>query len=165
MNRRDFLRNTVAASLLFQAGETPKAVHAAMPRHRANILIADVVNSNGRCYPRETVESIMRQINDPECKGRLGRLGVTKDFERRDVLTCGFVVKNARMDGDVLSADVIPLDTEKGMEFAAVLSCVDLAFRPAGFGEWDDDRNVINYKLFEINAVMRNEDSFKGLLK
>lgn len=139
------------------------------------ILKFDVKNLNDRIYPRETFEKALAEYNKKiEYKRALGTFNpqyglgefehpdLPSDFEIIKFKNVSHLIENIRLEGNLVIANIRVLNTECGNLLKEVLDGV--VFRPRSTGTIDSDGNVTIDKLISIDAIIKDTDSFKGLI-
>lgn len=160
MDRREFLVETIAGMVGFaglgdiaSAAEVNESLHGLIAR-------ADVVNSNGRLYPREVLEKAVQEFNrnHKHSMSMLGQLGMP-ETAKIQFSKASHLVKNLRMQGDYLVGDFKIINTPAGNQLLEMMKKPDsVAFRTQGMGTVkvnDDGVAVIqdDFKLITVNAV------------
>ena len=125
------------------------------------ILIADVVNGNGRMYSKECIE---RMASDLEGKQIFGTIGYQ---DAGDISKTAFMSKNFKVEDNKLKCDNIIMDTPCGNVLKTLLSGVregEMVFRPAMYGNVTKKDDIyVNEKvtLHSVAIINKEDDSFK----
>ena len=130
------------------------------------ILIANKKNSNDRYY---TIDSLKKMVSDynNELK-RVGEFyGSFKDsqdfYEYLDVplniKDIAFIVKELKVRGSSLVADIELLETPRGKELKRMIN--QISFRPVSWGFIKEDGAVEIERLVSINAIYKSTDSWR----
>lgn len=72
------------------------------------------------------------------------------------------VIRNIRIEGDLLLGDITILDTWKGTELTAIIESIpdSIVFRPRSTGTVNERRQVVNLNVITFDAINKSEDSF-----
>lgn len=165
MNRRTFLKKALIASLVpFLPNELKlhakqkEVVKVTDGYWKAQILRADVPNSNRRVYPRLVVEKAYQNYKTCGLRGQLG-MPQNVDFPI-SVDNISHVVEKLSLKDDYLIAEIQVLNTPKGKILNDLFenNPESIAFRTAGTGNVkarEDDCFVISdFILTGIHAVL-----------
>lgn len=102
-------------------------------------------NRNGRTYPVDVVQAALAKFTT---EPRVGYLGVNHAVAKIDP---AFIVRNARLVGDAVVADVELLATTAGTKLREMLDMeVPLAFRTCGTGKLDGANVVTEFELESV---------------
>lgn len=116
------------------------------------ILKADVPNANGRIYPRETVEEMVKQCaaNQNRIFGTIGM----PEGNGLNIAEISHTVNNLRIteSGDLIG-DVMVLSTPKGEVMKELLAHGTYDYRTAGIGKIDENGVVSDFRLISISMV------------
>ena len=133
------------------------------------ILIASSTpNLNNRVYSKEILQQITDYINEND-RRNYGMIGYKDPYDPLDdvktinLKEVSHLVRNPVITNNILSVEIEILETESGRLLKGMIDrCV---FRPSGIGNVDKDTGEItNYSFISINAVSKENDSFKNLL-
>ena len=108
---------------------------------------------NGNIYPKEVIEAALKNVKEPIFGG----------IERMEgILDISHQVKNLRIEGNTLVADVQVLATEKGQMLQEMLEKLgkDVSFTTCGVGqivEENGEKTIADFELQSINAVVGAE--------
>lgn len=123
------------------------------------VQLADTPNHNGRTYPKEVLERLVR-IHPGTLHGELNprqqRQGSRRPaaLSNIDVDNVSHEISNLRMEGHRLKADVRILPTPSGRDLMKVFDEGRIAMR--GFIEQDDNGIVRNLHLVSIDVVSKD---------
>lgn len=133
-------------------------------RIERTILKFDVKNLNDRIYPRETFEKALAEYNEKiKAKQSLGQcMGDVSHPDQIDMGKISHLVENIKLDGDIAIANIKILDSHMGNTLKDVLDSV--VFRPRSIGTVDSKGVVTISKLISFDAILKDNDSFKGLI-
>lgn len=113
------------------------------------ILQADVPNKNGRIYPTEMIEKMIREVGDRPIFGHVG----LPDGTSIDLVNVSHQVTGLRMENGNLVGTVKILDTPMGQYLKAILLAEARDYRMSGTGFVSVDGEVSDYTLISIDAV------------
>lgn len=132
---------------------------------KESILKSNIINLNGRIYTDECLEQIVTQFKQKVSEGipMFGEFGYPEETSFVTSLErVSHQVLNLEVEGDTLFAEIKILDTTKGDELKTLLDCV--VFRPRMIGRVLDDNTVRVESLISFDAILKETDSFKGIL-
>ena len=133
---------------------------------RQNLLKFGVENKNGRTYHPENTEPLLEGLNKrggDNCL--LGELGHGKS-NFTSLKNAGFNVNNVKIEGDILTGDVKPLDyPNKNSTLLIEMLKKDLiVFRPRGTGTINKDGTIENFTILSFDAISKDQDLYAGLI-
>jgi hypothetical protein len=128
---------------------------------KSTIIIADMPNKNNRIYPRSVLEKIVNDFDNES--DNLGQLGTPDDWNSTHIEEASHVVKNLRIEGNKLVADIQIMDTPAGKRLSNLIEGKD--FRPRGTGSLETKNGVHviqdDYKLISIDALSSEKAFWK----
>jgi len=115
-----------------------------------------VPNKNNTVYPRSILNKIVSDFNEKETQDLLGQLGMPDDG-RVHFSKVSHAVRELRMSGDKLVADIEIMDTPCGKQLVDLIESGMIAFRLQGVGS-THLKGIVKvvddgYKMISINAV------------
>jgi len=124
---------------------------------KVTILYIDKKNLNGNTFTREASEQMVE-----DCKGKPipGYIGMNLDNRGLDE-SSHLITDMEIVDNKIVGNVVIREDSLNGEKLKSMLESENIVFRTQGEAVVEDDGVVSNYKVASINAVNRDEDSFK----
>lgn len=119
------------------------------------VFMFDKPNTNNRIYPKDAAERIVDKINNGQMYGYVGFETVTPQF---DLTKVSHLVKNARIEGDYVIADIVALDTPQGQVLKQLINekpnC-GVNFAVAGIGKYKEDTHIIeDFECWYISATI-----------
>ena len=127
------------------------------------IVIANVVTGNDRCYRIDALEKMLSDYNTAFSK--YGHYFGGIDFPNNNILNINkiaFDVTSMFIEDDYLYGDIEILDNENGILLKSIIG--NTVFRTYSSGTVDPNNNVIVDSLSGIAAIEIYKDSFYGLI-
>jgi hypothetical protein len=126
------------------------------------VLMTDVVNGNGRIYPRDVV---LRAVNDFKEKLKKGEVlgtivaGPSISDEPPTLAEASHRVTRIDLSRDLVEVDVVALDTEPGKALAHLIKTGGIVFRTAGTGKVDEHGCIQDFVLESVFAMPKSKAS------
>jgi len=130
------------------------------------VLYANIKNLSGRVYSLDNLKSIISQSAlKIENKCFVGEMGHS-EFSGVSLSRVSHIIDKMWIDGDVLMAKITTSETENGLALASLINNLGgVVFRPKGVGTLNPDGSISDdYMIVSINAITKEDDSFKGLV-
>lgn len=125
-----------------------------------NILYADVVSAENRCYPLNEMQATVDALGDQPILSTIGMIQPAST----DLISASHVASNFRIENGVMKCELKILNTPSGKLLTDMLEDNSVVFRPAGYGTLvereDGVREVTNFTLTQVGAIPREDDPY-----
>lgn len=118
----------------------------------------DVVNNNGRMYPREVMEAALKEYQKKIDENRaFGELGVSYDTSV-NLTQISHKVTKVELEGNRVGVVIEPLSTPQGKILSDMIqNKFDLGCIPRGIGKVTEDGRVWDYDIVSFDVLERDK--------
>lgn len=115
------------------------------------VTVGDNSTLNGHIYPRDAMEKAIANIDTDHIVGQLGN---PPSFCHVDLLKISHVVKDIRLEGDVVMATVKTLDTDSGKAVKQLIEMgASTRFAISGVGFISPAKEIESFEILSVNMV------------